>query len=68
VIFPALTAMRLFKSFRSVVICAGALSVVCFCAGLTGSYLISTPVGATVVLVDLAAFLLSCMVQRLRHK
>ena len=32
----------------------------CFCAGLTGSYLLSTPVGATVVLADLAAFLLAC--------
>lgn len=60
VIFPALTAMRLLRSFRGVVICAGMLSVVCFCAGLTGSYLLSTPVGATVVLADLAAFLLAC--------
>ena len=60
VIFPALTAMRLLRSFRGVVICAGVLSVVCFCAGLTGSYLLSTPVGATVVLADLEAFLLAC--------
>ena len=59
VIFPALTAMRLLRSFRGVVLCAGAASVVCFCAGLTGSYLWSTPVGATVVLADLAAFLLA---------
>ena len=51
--------MRLLRSFRGVVICAGVLSVVCFCAGLTGSYLLSTPVGATVVLADLAAFLLA---------
>ena len=58
VIFPALSAMRVFKSFRSVVLFAGALAVVCFCAGLTGSYLLSTPVGATVVLCDLAAFLI----------
>ncbi len=56
IIFPALTAMRLFKSFRAVVICAGALSVVCFCTGLAVSYLWSTPVGATVVIVNLAAF------------
>ena len=68
VIFPALSAMRLFKSFRSVVICAGVLSVVCFCAGLTGSYLWSTPVGATVVLVNLAAFAVSCAAQALRRK
>ena len=57
VIFPALTAMRLLRSFRGVVLCSGVLGVVCFCLGLTGSYLFSTPVGATVVLVDLAAFL-----------
>ena len=56
IIFPALSAMRVRKSFRGVVITAGILSVVCFCVGLTGSYLLSTPVGATVVLVDLAAF------------
>jgi len=57
VIFPALAAMRVFKRFRSVVVCAGALSVACFCAGLTASYLLGTPVGATVVLCNLAAFL-----------
>ena len=68
VIFPALTAMRLFKSFRSVVLCAAALSVVCFTLGLTVSYLVSTPVGATVVLVNLAAFALSCLVQRIRRR
>ena len=58
VIFPALTAMRLLRSFRGVVICAGVLSVVCFCAGLIASYLLSTPVGASVVLCNLLVFLL----------
>ena len=46
VIFPALTAMRLFKSFRGVVVCAAVTSVLCFCAGLTASFALSTPVGA----------------------
>lgn len=64
IIFPALSAMRLFKSFRSVVCFAAALSVVCFCLGLTGSYLFSTPVGATVVVCDLTAFLLCCLFGR----
>lgn len=68
VIFPALTAMRLFKSFRSVMLCAAVLSVLCFCIGLTASYLVSTPVGATVVLADLAAFLTACGLQRLRRR
>ncbi len=64
IIFPALSAMRVFKSFRSVVIFAGALSVVCFCAGLFASYLLSTPVGASVVICNLAAFSLCCTLRR----
>ena len=66
IIFPALSAMRLFRSFRGVVICSGILSVVCFCAGLCASYLLSTPVGATVVICDLAVFLLCCAVEKVR--
>ena len=61
VIFPALTAMRLFRSFRGVVVCAAATSVVCFCTGLTISFAFSTPVGATVVAANLTLFLLSCL-------
>lgn len=41
--------------------------VVCFCVGLTGSYLWGTPVGATVVLVNLAAFLLSRGIMKLKR-
>ena len=67
VIFPALTVMGLLRSFRGVVLCAAGLSVVCFCIGLTGSYLWGTPVGATVVLVNLAAFLLSRGVMRIKR-
>ena len=61
VIFPALTAMRLFRSFRGVVVCAAITSVLCFCAGLTISFAFSTPVGATVVAANLTLFLLSCL-------
>jgi len=68
VIFPALSAMRIRKSFRGVVICAGILSVVSFCVGLTLSYLVSTPVGATVVAVNLAVFLLCCIAKSLRKR
>ena len=67
VIFPALTAMRLFRSFRGVVVCAAVTSVVCFCAGLTLSFAFSTPVGATVVAADLAVFLVSCLIGLLRR-
>ena len=68
VIFPALSAMRLFRSFRGVVLCAGVLAVVCFCLGLSGSYLLSTPVGASVVVVNLVVFLLFTLVSRLRAR
>ena len=67
VIFPALTAMRLFRSFRGVVVCAAVTSVVCFCAGLTISFAFSTPVGATVVAANLTLFLLSCIFRLLRR-
>lgn len=58
IIFPALTSMRLFKSFRGVVLSSGVLGVVCFCIGMVMSYWFSTPAGASVVVVNLAAFLL----------
>ena len=66
VIFPALTAMRLFRSFRSVILCSAVTSVVCFCTGLTISFVFSTPVGATVVAANLSLFLLSCFLRLLR--
>ena len=57
IVFPALSAMRLFRSFRGVICCAGVISVVCAMAGLLISILASTPVGATVVIADLVVFL-----------
>ena len=68
VIFPALTAMRLFKSFRGVVVCAAFTSVCCFCAGLMASWSLSTPVGASVVVANLTLFLLSCAAGWLRRR
>ena len=68
VIFPALTAMRLFKSFRGVMICAAVTAVVCFCAGLTASWVWSTPVGASVVAANLAVFLASCGIAFFRSR
>ena len=59
VIFPALSAMRMFKSFRSVTICAAALSVACSLIGILASILAGTPVGSTIVAVQIIAFGLS---------
>lgn len=56
VIFPALSAMRVFKSFRSVTVCSAILSVACALLGIMVSILAGTPVGSTIVAVDIAAF------------
>ncbi len=56
VIFPALSAMRLFRSFRNVTICSAVLSVICAFIGIMISILAGTPVGSTIVAVDVAAF------------
>ena len=58
VIFPALSAMRVFKSFRSVTICSAALSTVCAALGILIAILAGTPVGSTIVAVDILAFFL----------
>ena len=58
VIFPALTSMRTCKKFKSVTICSAAVSVICFFAGVVISYLYDTPTGASVVIVNIVAFLL----------
>ena len=56
VIFPVLSAMRLFRSFRQVTICSAVLSVICSFTGIIISILAGTPVGSTIVAVDAAAF------------
>ena len=65
VIFPALSAMRLFKSFRSVTVSAAVMSVICATAGILTSILAGTPVGSTIVAVDIAVFLISYGIGRI---
>lgn len=62
IIFPALSAMRLFRSFLSVTVCAAVISVVCAVGGIVISILAATPVGSTVVAVDVVAFALCSFV------
>ncbi len=68
VIFPALSAMRLCKSFFGVTMCSAALSVLCAVLGMLISLLAATPVGATIVAVDIVAFALACSLGRLLHR
>jgi zinc transport system permease protein len=56
VIFPSLSAMRVYKSFRAVVICSAVLSVLCSAIGIIISILASTPVGSTIVIANIVTF------------
>lgn len=58
IIFPGLTAMRIFKSYKGVVISAAVQSVICVVAGLIVSFYAETATGATVVCINLACFIL----------
>jgi len=64
VIFPALSAMRVFKSFRSVTICSAILSVCCSSLGILISILAGTPVGSTIVAVDIVVFIVFSLLGR----
>ncbi len=56
IIFPALSAMRVCRSYKGVVIAAAAVSVGCFVLGAVCSYFLETPTGASIVLANLLAF------------
>ena len=66
VVFPALSAMRVYKSFRAVTLCSAVLSVCCTALGILISILAGTPVGSTIVAVDIAAFVCFSAVGRLK--
>ena len=66
VIFPALSAMRIFRSFKMVTLFSAVLSVVCAFTGIIVSILAGTPVGSTIVAVDVAAFAACCLAGRIR--
>ena len=67
IIFPALISMRNFKTFKSVIICSAIVSVVCFFLGIVLSYLYSIPTGASIVLVNTVALILSYLIGELRN-
>ncbi len=62
VIFPALSAMRVFKNFRAVILCSAVISVLAAAGGILISILASTPVGATIVVADIAVFILFSLI------
>lgn len=62
IVFPALSAMRLMKTFRAVVICSAVMSIICALLGILSSMLLSTPVGSTIVLANIILFILSSII------
>lgn len=67
IIFPALSAMRLFKSFRGVTVCSAVLSVVCALAGMLISIVGGTPVGSTIVAANIVVYFVFCGIERFRR-
>lgn len=66
IIFPALSSMRLFKSFRSVIVSSAVLSVLCALAGILTAIFCDTPVGSTIVAADLAVFIICTVIGSLK--
>lgn len=62
IIFPALSAMRVLKNFKTVVICSAFISVTCSIFGILISILLSTPVGSTIVAANIVVFALFCII------
>ena len=67
IIFPALSSMRIFKKFKSVVVCSAIISILCFFIGVVISYLYATPTGASVVVVNIFVFVLFWLIEAMRN-
>lgn len=68
IIFPALTSMRVCRTFKSVVVNSAVISVVCLVLGITISYVWATPAGASVVMVNLAALFIYTLIGLARNR
>lgn len=68
VIFPALSAMRIFKSFKGVTVYSSILSVFCALTGILVSILGGTPVGSTIVAVNIVAFIIACIIGKVSRR
>ncbi len=68
IIFPALTSMRIFKSFKRVVVSSGIISVVSFLMGIYLSYIYNISTGAMIVIVNLVIFILFSIIDKIIHE
>ena len=67
-IFPSLTAMRFFRSFRGVVMCSAVVSTLSFFIGFVGAYIFDTPTGASVVAINAICFILFAIAGKIKQK
>ena len=68
IIFPALSAMRLFQSFKKVTVFSSVFAVICAVLGLVISIMTGTPVGSTIVATDVVAFLICCLAGSIKQR
>lgn len=68
IIFPALTSMRVYKKFKTVILCSAIISVLCFFIGVVISYLYATPTGASVVAVNIVMFVLFSFISKIKGR
>jgi len=68
IIFPALTSMRIFKRFKTVTICSAIIAMVCFFIGIIISYFYATPAGASVVMMNIFAFIIFWAIGVFSHR
>ena len=68
IIFPSLTSMRVCRTFKSVVVCSGVVSVVCFILGIFASVFLDTPTGASIVIANIFAFIIFLVLGKIRSK
>ncbi len=68
IVFPSLSAMRVCRRFKTVVISSVCISVICFCIGIYISYEYSTPTGASIVIINIVVFLVLSFISKIREK
>lgn len=68
IIFPALTSMRICKTFKSVIVNSAVISIICLFTGITISYVWATPAGASIVVVNLGALILYTMIGVVKNR
>lgn len=68
IVFPAMSSMRIFGSYKKVVFASVIISVLCTLSGIIASYFLNTPAGASIVLCNLAVFIAASFMNMLRFK